>query len=238
MGTLQRRLTMIYVTGDTHGSYEKFALVNFPEQIELTKNDYVIICGDFGIWDDSARERINFDWLENKNFTTLFVDGNHENYDLLNAYPVEKWHGGEVHFIRPSVIHLMRGNLFDIEGKKIFTMGGASSHDIQDGILDPKDPEFKKKRRKLDRAGKFYYRIKGVSWWEEELPTDEEIEKARKTLDRCDCSGNIALFLDAVSDDYGLFEEFGILGHYNIYYSATPDGYILSLVPYARKNKS
>ena len=80
---------MIYITGDTHGSFEKFALVNFPEQEELTKNDYVIICGDFGIWDNSTRERINFDWLEHKNFTTLFVDGNHENYDLLNVYTVE-----------------------------------------------------------------------------------------------------------------------------------------------------
>ena len=176
---------MIYVTGDTHGSFEKFALVNFPEQDNLTKDDYVIICGDFGIWDDSTRERVNFDWLEHKKFTTLFVDGNHENYDLLNAYPVEKWHGGEVHFIRPSVIHLMRGNLFEIEGKKIFTMGGASSHDIQDGILDPNDPEFKKKRRKLDRSGRYYYRIKGQSWWEEELPTEEEIEKAHRTLDSC-----------------------------------------------------
>ncbi len=177
---------MIYITGDTHGSFEKFMLVNFPEQEELTKDDYVIICGDFGIWDDSERERYNFDWLESKNFTTLFVDGNHENYDLLNAYPVEQWHGGEVHFIRPSVIHLMRGNIFDIEGKKIFTMGGASSHDIEDGILDPKAPNFKKKRRMLDRTGRVYYRIKGVSWWEAELPTEEEIEKARKTLEDAD----------------------------------------------------
>jgi len=176
---------MIYVTGDTHGSFEKFELINFPEQEELTKNDFVIICGDFGIWDDSEREHINFDMLESKNFTTLFVDGNHENYDLLNNLPVKQWHGGDVHFIRPSVIHLMRGNVFDIGGKKIFTMGGASSHDIQDGILNPNDPNFRKKRKKLEREGKFFYRIKGITWWEEELPTDNEIELARKKLEDC-----------------------------------------------------
>ncbi len=176
---------MIYITGDTHGSFGKFNLEFFPEQEELTKNDYVIICGDFGIWDNSERERINFDDLEAKNYTTLFVDGNHENFDLLNNYPVEKWRGGDVHFIRPSVIHLMRGNVFVIDGKKFFTMGGASSHDIQDGILDPKDPNFKKNKKKLDREGKYYYRIKGVTWWEDELPKEDEIDKAKKTLESC-----------------------------------------------------
>lgn len=34
-------------------------------------------------------------WLNDRPFTTLFVDGNHENFDLLNAYPVENWHGGK-----------------------------------------------------------------------------------------------------------------------------------------------
>ncbi len=179
---------MIFVTGDTHGSFEKFSVANFHRQKRLTKNDYVIICGDFGIWEDSARDKYNFDWLESKPFTTLFVDGNHENFDILNNYPVEQWHGGDVHFIRPSVIHLMRGNLYEIDGKKIFAMGGAQSHDIQDGILDRKDPDFRAKKKKLDRNGKIYYRIKGESWWEDELPNDAEYEKALKTLEKCNYS--------------------------------------------------
>lgn len=177
---------MIYVTGDTHGEYERFTTKNFPEQRGLTKDDYVIICGDFGIWDDSAEENNNLDWLNDKPFTTLFVDGNHENYDLLNKYPVTEWHGGKAQFIRPSVIHLMRGHLFDIDGKRIFTMGGAASHDISDGILDPTDKDFKKIRKNLDKQGKYSYRIKGVSWWEEELPDDEDFATALATLDNCD----------------------------------------------------
>ena len=43
---------MIYVTGDTHGDFERFREDIFPEQKTKTKDDYVIICGDFGgVWD-------------------------------------------------------------------------------------------------------------------------------------------------------------------------------------------
>ena len=86
----------------------------------MTKDDYVIICGDFGgVW--TFEEEL--DWLNNKNFTTLFVDGNHENYTRLYDYPVEEWHGGKVHKIRDSVLHLIRGEIFDIDNKKIFAFG-------------------------------------------------------------------------------------------------------------------
>ena len=86
------------------------------------EENYVIICGDFGlVWSyngESASEKYWLDWLNGKPFTTLFVSGNHENFDRLMAYPVEEWHGGKVQKIRPSVIHLMRGQVFDICGKK------------------------------------------------------------------------------------------------------------------------
>ena len=38
---------MIYVTGDTHGNFERFRPEYFPEQAELTRNDVVIIAGDY-----------------------------------------------------------------------------------------------------------------------------------------------------------------------------------------------
>ena len=43
---------MIYVTGDTHANIDiaKLNTTKFPQQKELTKNDFVIICGDFGLW--------------------------------------------------------------------------------------------------------------------------------------------------------------------------------------------
>jgi len=180
---------MIFVTGDCHGDFSRFSTKNFAEQKTMTKNDYVIICGDFGgvfnYQTESPQEKHDLDWLESKNFSTLFVDGNHENYDRLNDYPVEEWCGGKVHRIRPSVIHLMRGQIYEIDGKKYFTFGGASSHDISDGILEMDDPDFHSKRRFMHSTGQ-QYRINHFSWWKEELPSVEEMEEGRRNLAKHD----------------------------------------------------
>lgn len=174
---------MIYVTGDTHADWMSRLNINaFPEQKEMTKDDYVIVLGDFGIWDNSKRENYNLDWLDSRNFTTLFIAGNHSNYDILNSLPVDNWNGGKVNFIRPSVIHLRRGENFTIEDKKFFCFGGASSHDIQDGILDYDDPDWKQKAKALNKQGKYMYRVKGLSWWKEELPTEEEMQNGIDNL--------------------------------------------------------
>ena len=171
---------MIYITGDTHGEWMSRLNTNaFPEQKEMTKDDYVIIAGDFGIWHDTNQERYNLNWLEGKPFTTLFIDGNHENMDRLYAMPVSEWHGGKVHFIRPSVIHLMRGQIFNIESKTFWTFGGASSHDIRDGILEIDDPRIKKWRYMSSKQ----FRVNHLSWWKEEMPSDEEMEEGRKNLE-------------------------------------------------------
>lgn len=177
---------MIYITGDTHASFShRFNVKNFPEQKEMTKDDYVIICGDFGgVWDigwESKNEKHWLDWFEERNFTLLFVDGNHENFDRLNGYPEKAWHGGKVHELRPHVLHLMRGQIFEIDGKKIFTFGGASSHDISGGILETDDPDFKKKKKALDKEY-VPYRINHLSWWEQELASEKEMEEGRNNL--------------------------------------------------------
>lgn len=176
---------MIYITGDCHQNFKRFNTRIFPEQKEMTKNDYVIICGDFGgVWNkekESKEETMLMDWLEGKSFTTLFVDGNHENFDRLNTYPVEEWHGGKVHKIRHSVIHMMRGQIFEIDGKSIFTFGGASSHDIDGGILELDNPDYKEKKKKLDKGWR-PYRINHLSWWQQELPSKEEMEEGRRNL--------------------------------------------------------
>lgn len=175
----------VYITGDTHTDWMSRLNVNaFPEQKKLTKEDYVIICGDFGIWDDSKRERYNLDWLDDKPFTTLFVSGNHENYDILDNLEISEWHGGFVNFVRKSVIHLMRGQVFNIEDKTFFTFGGASSHDISAGILEPDGPNFKEKKKQLDKDPFALYRINHVSWWERELPSENEMEMGLDNLQK------------------------------------------------------
>lgn len=172
----------IYITGDCHGDYRRFNTECFPEQKEMTKSDYVIVCGDFGFWSKEPEQLWWRDWLEQKPFTTLWVDGNHENYDMLKECPAEEWNGGKIQRITPSIIHLMRGQVFEIDDCRIFTFGGAQSHDIQGGILEPDDPDFKKKKRDLDK-GFLPYRVNHVSWWKEELPSEEECKEGVRNIE-------------------------------------------------------
>lgn len=175
---------MIFATGDTHGNFQRFSTKVFPEQKDMTRDDYMIICGDFGgVWDGSKQESYWLDWLEDKPFTTLFVDGNHENFTALNTLPIEEWHSGKIHRVRPNILHLMRGQVFDIGGHTFFTMGGAASHDIQDGILDPAAPDFEEQYW-LKRRLRQMFRVKGVSWWPEEMPSQEEYAEANRNLER------------------------------------------------------
>ena len=156
---------MIYVTGDLHGTAEygrnRLSSHSWPLGRELTRDDVVIVAGDFGyVWDGGNTDAYWLKWLEGRPWITCFVDGNHENHGLLAAMPERERCGGRVHEVRPHVLHLMRGQVFDIGGISVFTMGGASSH---------------------DRA----WRTEGESWWPEELPSDAEREEARANLNRC-----------------------------------------------------
>ena len=153
-------MSRIFVTGDTHGQIDigKLTTKKFPEQKELTREDIVIVCGDFGaIWDGAGGDRYIQNWWKDKPFTCCFVDGNHENFDLLNAYPVEEWRGGKVHKIADNIIHLMRGQVYEIDGKTFYTMGGADS---------------------IDKMHRKAY----VSWWPEEIPNYAEMEEGFKNL--------------------------------------------------------
>lgn len=171
---------MIYVTGDCHGDWRRFSSKSFPQQSEMTREDFVIVCGDFGIWHDSPAERYWLDWLSNKNFTLCFVDGNHENFDRLNGEEFKEvfFHGGKAHKIRDNIYHLKRGYIFTLCGKNIFTFGGAHSHDISDGVLDGKDfastTDFMHEIKKWQSQNKMF-RVNHVSWWQEEVPSREEM---------------------------------------------------------------
>lgn len=153
---------MIYITGDTHIPTDigKLNSKKFPEQKGLTEKDYLIICGDFGgVWDNSNEEKYWIKWLQDKNFTTLFVDGNHENFTVLNEFPTVSFCGGRAHKINDKLYHLMRGQIYTIDNKRLFAFGGASSH---------------------DKA----FRKEGVNWWAEELPDKSELKTAIDNLEK------------------------------------------------------
>lgn len=151
---------MIYITGDTHcpTDMHKLNTKHFNSK-NLTKDDYVIICGDAGfVWHGTDNEDLYWQkWLAKKPWTTLFVDGNHENHDSLDAMSVEEWNGGKIHRINDSILHLMRGQVYNINNKTIFTMGGAES---------------------IDKG----YRKNGIGWWAREMPSESEYTEAINNL--------------------------------------------------------
>ena len=178
---------MIFITGDCHADWSKFSTDSFPEQKEMTRDDYVIVCGDFGVWHPDNTEKWWFRWLSEKNFTLLFVDGNHENFDRLysDEFEIVDFHGGKAHRICENVYHLMRGYVFELCGKKFFAFGGASSHDIQDGILEPSDykstKELANDYNKWTQRGEML-RINHISWWKQEMPSEDEMKFGLETL--------------------------------------------------------
>lgn len=152
---------MIYLTGDTHIPIDcsKLRMKNFPEQKLLTSEDFLIILGDFGLlWKKDETYEWWKKWFNRKSFTTLWIDGNHENHDWIDSLPVETWNGGKIHRISKKIIHLMRGQIFNFDGKIFFTMGGASSIDKE-------------------------YRTEGSSWWKREEPSHLEYEEALGNLE-------------------------------------------------------
>lgn len=181
----------IFITGDCHSDFRKFNMDSFPEQKTMTRDDYMIICGDFGgVWNyqgEDSYEKNWLKWLENKSYTTLFVDGNHENFDRLKEYPEKKWHGGKVHEIRPHVLHMMRGEIFDINGYSFFAFGGARSHDISGGVFDPDDKYLREKIKQCERD-EMPYRIRHRTWWDEEMPNEQEKQYGLQNLaERLNC---------------------------------------------------
>jgi len=145
---------MIYITGDTHGELKKLYYLN------ASFEDIIIITGDFGfIWNDLPRNIYLLKKIAKYPFTVAFVDGNHENFRELLNYPEEQWNNGKIGRISSNVIHLKRGQVFTIEGKTIFTMGGGISIDKE-------------------------HRIKDISWWKEEELSARDIEEGFSNLDK------------------------------------------------------
>jgi len=141
---------MLYFTGDTHGDAERLSK-NALKKLQI--GDTLIICGDFGfIWDGSAKEQKFLDRLEKYRFNICFLDGTHENFELLEKYPLVPYCAGAARRIRRNVFHLLRGQIYEIEGKSVFTLGGGEAPEAlmrSDEELDVKRPEVPSKQDML-----------------------------------------------------------------------------------------
>lgn len=148
---------MIFVTGDMHGDLERFQSRDIKK---LKKGDSLIILGDFGfVWRGGEEEQKALDFICSRKYNVLFLDGSHENFDLLKGYPIEEAFGGKVRSLGKNLKQLMRGEIYNIEDKTLFVMGGGRSDDLE-------------------------FRREGESWWPEELPSQELLDSTKAKLDQ------------------------------------------------------
>lgn len=155
----------IIITGDNHGSIEKFIGLNHI--LGKDANKYVtIVCGDWGLVYYPERVPYFYQQMQFKQMLAEMNDmiyfvvlGNHENYDILNSYPEKEAFGNKVlcdpNF--PNIVYAKRGEIYTICGKNFWCFGGGYSIDVN-------------------------MRQPNLSWWEQELPTKEEKEYGLKNL--------------------------------------------------------
>lgn len=151
---------MIYITGDVHGNID-FGKLHTLEDFNISYKDTLIILGDAGICWSKYQDEIVANLYKRLKITVIFIDGNHENFDILNSYPVVKYKGAKMHKISDHIYHVLRGEIMEVEGYSFLCLGGACS---------------------TDKA----FRKEGVSWWKDEEITISDVENAKKNLKRYD----------------------------------------------------
>lgn len=139
---------MVYITGDTHGDYSRFTS---PAARRLKKGDTLIVCGDFGfLWDGGKKERALLKKIARLPYTVLFLDGRHENYDLLKEYPIVEWTAERRRRSGKTCCTFCGGSFTPLNTKPISWFGGGETP----------DPNL---------------RTDAKTWWEEEMPSGEEM---------------------------------------------------------------
>jgi hypothetical protein len=141
---------MIYVTGDIHADRTRLDKKNLKP---LKKGDYLLVCGDFGfIWNGDSSERKYLEKLSKRPYTICFIDGVHENFELLSHYPMCDRFGGKVRQIEPNIFYLPRGQIYLFNDKTVFAMGGGEDPNAQltdDEFSESKHPEIPTKTEML-----------------------------------------------------------------------------------------
>lgn len=182
---------MVYVTSDLHGDKERILEKAIKK---LKRTDTLIVLGDFGfLWDGSKREQKILKWLSHRRFQLCFIDGCHENFDLLKEYPIVDYMGGKARMIGKRLFYLMRGELYNIDDKSIFTMGGGESKDKDD-------------------------RKEGLNYWRAELPKADEMDKGEENLAKAgykvdyilthDAPAKLLMFIDMSLHEINWFEAY------------------------------
>lgn len=188
---------MIYVTGDIHGDFSRF---KDPMLRKLRKQDALIVCGDFGfLWDGSVKEKKLLKKIGKLPYNVLFVEGSHDNYDLLEGYEVSDWCGGKTRLISGRLRQLMRGQVYDIAEKTVFTMGGGQTDDVYD-------------------------LVEGENWWRREVPSDEELQEGLDNLEKVGNKVDFVITYEPPSRLQNFLTGAGEMNIFNTYLSKVSEG--------------
>lgn len=153
----------IILKGDIHANTTQLINFLYHNKEVLTDEDIIIILGDFGlIWKDKEKTTKVLEELGNNKCKIAFLDGNHENFDLIKEMEtIINWNGGRAGLLPGGIIHLLRGEVYQIGNKRVGVCGGANSVDK-------------------------WHRTEGISWWRQEEITEQDIANLLlKTVTNC-----------------------------------------------------
>lgn len=153
---------MIYVTGDTHGQFDR--IVEFCMQNKTTREDILIILGDAGFnYYGGRRDDLRKSIVSKLPITVFCIHGNHENRpeNMPDKYKARFFCNGAVWVEEkyPNILFAMDGQVYTFNGLKTLVIGGAYSVDK-------------------------YYRLEnGFKWFADEQPDDKAKQFVETTLD-------------------------------------------------------
>ena len=115
---------MIYFLSDLHGGERTGELTKYLD--EAGDSDLLIVLGDIGLkFRDTEENRAFDDLILSSKKKIAFIDGNHENFDFLETFPMGERYGTPVRILSENVVWLQRGYIYEIEGKSFFAFGGC-----------------------------------------------------------------------------------------------------------------
>lgn len=163
----------LHVTGDTHGYVaSRLSPQIFHNYRDMKECDVVVVLGDHGLnffYPSKNEAELNeIIRLTQLPFNVFLLDGNHDNHDWLAELPVIEKYGGKMGHFYDNIFTLKRGEIYTINGKKIFCFGGGVSIDKQ-------------------------FRSEGLDWWPQEIPSKEEFNYALDNLKKHDFKVDIVL---------------------------------------------
>lgn len=163
---------MFFLTGDTHGDFAR--VFRFVKQNpQLTQEDVMIVLGDAGVnYFNDYRDTLKKEPLSKLPLTIFSIHGNHEmRPEGLPTYKEISWRGGTVYQEPqyPNILFAKDGELYDLDGKRVFVIGGAYSVD------------------------KYFRFARGIPWFEDEQPSAKVKAQVASALDEINWQVDIVL---------------------------------------------